>query len=277
MNYKSKISEANKRAYLSKIFVLGLLLLLLAGCAGEDGMENENNAELEKVYQGLEEQNIEWVKMVNQRGSLKEFYHSSAGLLFENGWYLTQDEIEDKLHVFNIKERIVLSVHEHDPTMIFEMGEYVLSDDSVLTYLTGFVMQNGIWLRHLDVMYERVANTVDTEVIDEIVLDRDEKWKELLLVKDVDRLVGELFWEDARYFNLVTGHQTSTYEELVEEYRWIELPNIQFSVKTLDYQIVSDNVIYTIGQYQGRTVGLYTLVLTKNEEGVWKNILDANY
>lgn len=274
MKYENEQRDKTHHACLTKTCLLGLMVLLFVGCAG---IEDANNVELEKGYQGLTEQNTEWMNMVNQESSLSEFYHSSAGLLFGSEWYLTEGEIERQLHNLDIKRRVVLSVHEHDQTKIFEVGEYILADGAVLTYLTGYDNQDGMWLHRIDVLYEKAENAPGLDVVDEMVFGRDEKWQELISMKDADRLVGELFWKDARYFNLDSGHHTNTYDELVEEYRWIELPDIRFLVSALDYQIVSDDVIYIIGQYQARNEGLYILVITKDEDDIWKNILDANF
>jgi len=254
-----------------------LILLMLVGLINATCIKTENEINIEKKYQGLIEHNIEWIDIVNRKGSLTKFYHSSASLLFGNEWYLTIDAIEDKLHELNIKNRTALCIHEHDSTKLFEIGEYVLSNDKVLVYIAGYSYQNGFWLRRIEILYEKTKNFVDDQVIERIVFSRDKKWKKLLLIKDAEKLIDELFWREARYFNLTKEYHTNTYEELIHEYRWIELPNIQFSVKTLDYRIVNNNVIYIIGQYQARMKGLYTLILTKNDENVWKNILDANY
>jgi len=277
MEYKKEKKAKIRHLLFLKMNFTKLTLFLFIGFISVTCIKTENDINIEKEYQGLVEHNIEWLHTVNRKDPLIKFYHSSASLLFENEWYLTNDEIESKLHELNIKNRTVLSIHEHDSTKLFEIGEYVLSNDKVLVYITGYTHQNGIWLRGIEVLYEKAKNFLDDQVIEEIVFSRDEKWKEMLLVKDAEQLISELFWRKARYFNLTKGYHTNTYEELIEEYRWIELPNIRFSVKTLYHQIVSDNVIYIIGQYQARMKGLYTLILTKNEKNVWKNVLDANY
>ena len=44
-------------------------------------------------------------------------------LLFENKWYLTQEEIQSQLRNLNIKERVVLEVYENSSNEIFEEGQ----------------------------------------------------------------------------------------------------------------------------------------------------------
>jgi len=257
------------------ICLLCLIFLLLAGCTG---IEDERNLEIEKGFPGLTDQNSEWVKMVNSRSPLDAYYHSSAVMLFENEWYLTQEEIVNKLHDFEIKRRGVLRIHEHSRSQIFEVGEYTLSDDSVLTYLTAYSKQDDMWLRQLEVLYQKADRALDRQASDDMMNGIEQKWEELIISKDAKQLVDTLFWEDARYVNLVNGDYTDNYEELLNVYRFIERPDISFSVKILDHYVVRDDVVFIIGQYQtGPQQGYYTLIHTKNEHNVWKNTLDTNY
>ena len=98
----------NKRFYI--ISCLFCLILLLAGCTA---IEHTNNIQIEKNFPGLTERNIEWIKAVNNKDSLNNFYYPSSVLLFENDWYLTQEEIQKKLHDFDIRERVVHNVYKH--------------------------------------------------------------------------------------------------------------------------------------------------------------------
>ncbi len=256
-----------------RILSLFCLILLLAGYTG---IENRKNIEIEKKFLGLADRNIEWVKAVNSGASLKEYYHPSAMLLFENKWYLTQEEIQSQLRNLTIKERVVLEVYENSSNEIFEVGEYIIADGTVLMYLTAFTNED-MWFRQLEIIYEKSDSVADSQAIEEIIVGQDKKWKEMISLKNVEQLVETLFWEDARYFNLARTEYTTTYKELLKEYAWLESPN-DFSVKTVDYHSVSNEVIYLIGQYQiSGGQGLYTLILTKNEDNVWKYTLDANY
>lgn len=258
-----------------RIFLFCLIILLLAACAG---IEDERNLEIEKGFPGLTDQNSEWVKMINSRSPLDAYYHPSAVMLFENEWYLTQEEMANKLHNFKIKRRVVLGIHEHSSFQMFEVGEYTMSDDSVWVYLTAYSKQDNIWLRRLEVLYQKADGSLDRQVSDDMMNDLEQKWEEAIKIKDAKQLVNTLFWEDARYVNLVSGDHTDTYEELFDTYRFIEWQDISFSVKVVDHYVVRDDVIFVIGQYQtGPQQGYYTLIHTKNEHNVWKNTLDTNY
>ncbi len=256
-----------------RIFYLFCLILLLAGCTGT---ENRNSIEIEMKFPGLTERNIEWIKTVNSKDSLNNFYNPSAVLLFENEWYLTQEEIQKKLYNLDIRERVVLKVYEHSSNEIFEVGEYILADGTVLKYLTA-CNNEDVWFRKLEVIYKKTESITDSQTIKEVIMGQDSKWQKMISLKDVEQLIDTLFWKDARYFSLARTKYTTTYKELLAEYTWLESPN-DFVVNIQDYHIVSNAVIYLIGQYRAfGGQGLFTLILTKNKAGVWKYTLDANY
>jgi hypothetical protein len=254
---------------------LCLVLLLVSGCAGN---AEKNNLELEQNFPGLTDQNMQWLEKVNSDSPLKAYYHPFAVMLSENEWYLAREEIEKQLYAMDIKQRTVLGIYEQSSTQLFEIGEYVLADNSELTYLTAYTKYTDQWLRQLEVLYKKADASVDVEEIDDMKNEIEQSWARAIASKDADQMVGALFWEDARYLNLVGGQHTDGYEELVAEYGFTELPGIQFSVKVMDLYVVRDDVIYIIGQYQvGTNQGNYALIYTKNEQNTWKNILDTNY
>lgn len=257
------------------IYSLCLILLILSGCTGS---AETKNLELEKNFPGLTDQNIEWLEKVNSDSPLNVYYHPFAVMLFENEWYLTRDEMENRLFALDIKKRNVLGVYEQRSNQLFEIGEYVMSDSSELMYLTAYTKHTDQWLRQLEVMYQKADAPLDVEEISDMKDHIERSWEESIASKDANRLVESLFWEDARYLNLVNGRHTDGYEELLDEYGFIELPGIPFSVKVMDLYVVRDDVIYILGQYQvGANQGNYALIYTQNEHNVWKNMLDTNY
>jgi hypothetical protein len=177
----------------------------------------------------------------------------------------------------DIKKRIVLGVYEQSSNQLFEIGEYVLADSSELTYLTAYTKFTDQWLRQLEVLYKKADSSLDIEEIDEMKNDIEQRWEEAIAWKDADQMVEALFWEDARYLNLPSGRYTHSYEELLANYEF-ELYGIQLSVRVKDLYVVRDDVIYVLGQYQiGTNQGNYALIYTKNEQNIWKNMLDTNY
>jgi hypothetical protein len=221
---------------------------------------------------------MEWLEKVNSDSPLNAYYHPFAVMLFENEWHLSRAEIENQLHALDIKKRTVLGVYEQSSSQLFEIGEYVLADNAELMYLTAYTKYTDQWLRQLEVLYQKADASLDVEEIGDMKNDIEQRWEESIASKDADQLVESLFWEDARYLNLVNGRHTDGYEDLSAEYGFIELPGIPFSVKVMDLYVVRDDVIYILGQYQvGANQGNYALIYTKSEQNIWKNMLDTNY
>jgi hypothetical protein len=253
---------------------LCLILLMLSGCAGN---VQTNNLELEKNFPGLTDQNIEWLEQVNSDSPLDAYYHPFAVMLSEDEWYLTREEIENRLYAMDIKKRTVLGIYEQSSTQLCEIGEYVLADHSELTYLTAYTRYSDQWLRQLEVLYEKTDSSLDVEEIDDMKNHIEQSWAEAIAFKDADQMVESLFWEEARYLNLPSGRYTRGYEELLAAYGF-EHSGMQLSVRVEDLYVVRDDVIYILGQYQiGTNQGNYALIYTKNEQNVWKNMLDTNY
>jgi hypothetical protein len=273
-NFKEKRGWLHNKA-LWGIGSICLILLILSGCAGS---AETSNRELEKNFPGLTDQNIEWLEKVNSDSPLNAYYHPFAVMLFENEWYLTRDEMENRLHAVEIRKRTVQGVHEQSSNQLFEIGEYVLADSSELTYLTAYTKYTDQWLRQLEVLYKKADSSLDVEKTDDMKNDIEQSWAEAIASRDADQMVEALFWEDARYLYLPNGLYTHDYEELLQAYKPVELAGIQFSVKVLDLYVVRDDVIYILGQYQvGANQGNYALIYTKNEQNIWKNMLDTNY
>jgi hypothetical protein len=254
---------------------LCLILLMLSACAGS---AEKNNLELEKNFSGLTDQNLEWLENVNSDSPLNAYYHPFAVMLSENEWFLTREEMENQLHTMDIKKRTILGVYQQSSIQLFEIGDYILADSSELTYLTAYTKYNDQWLRQLEVLYKKADSSLDVEQIDDMKSDIEQNWAEAIASRDADQMVEALFWEDARYLYLPNGRYTHDYEELLEAYRSVELPGLQFSVRVQDLYVVRDDVIYILGQYQvGTNQGNYALIHTKNEQDTWKNMLDTNY
>ena len=253
---------------------LCLILLILSACGSS---AEKNNLELEKNFPGLTDQNMEWLEKVNNNSPLNAYYHPFAVMLSENEWYLTRDELANRLYSMKIKKRTVLGVYEQSSTQLFEIGEYVLADSSELTYLTAYTSYNDQWLRQLEVLYKKADSSLDVEEIEDMKTDIEQRWEEAIAWKDADQMVESLFWEEARYLHLPSGRYTHSYEELLATYGF-ELYGMQLSVRVKDLYVVRDDVIYILGQYQvGTDQGNYALIYTQNEQNTWKNMLDTNY
>ncbi len=161
-------------------------------------------------------------------------------------------------------------VANEEGTYDYEIGTFEELNGTQYHYL-------GIWKRSPEgrqrafefVSPSRAADTSLTEIHQ-----RREAWMELCNNHDVSNLVEQLYTESAIYYNhkpLVIGR-----DDIIKEYQYMSREEYQLSLEPIHIEVVSDDMIFEIGQCAGSYNGKYLFVWKKDEDGVWRVFMDSN-
>ncbi len=153
----------------------------------------------------------------------------------------------------------------------YEIGTLKTEKGGLFAALLIWIKQNGKEQILLQAQYEKSS---DREVPQGITEAR-ENWVKLCNAKDVSKLVGELYTDDAIYYNrgrILVGH-----EQLTQEYSYMASPSYSLQLTPKHVELVSDDLAFEIGRCSGSYPLPYMLIWKKQEDGSWKVYLDSNY
>ena len=106
------------------------------------------------------------------------------------------------------------------------------------------------------------------------IAERRALWIRLCNEHNAEKLVTQLYSENALYFNhkpLVKGT-----DDLVKEYGYMNYPDYSLTLDPLAVETVADDLIFEIGQCSGSYQGKYILIWKKEPDGIWRIFFDSN-
>lgn len=104
--------------------------------------------------------------------------------------------------------------------------------------------------------------------------ERRAEWIKYCNLHNARNLVENLYSEKAIYFNhkpLIVGR-----EAIIEDYRYMNNPTYNLHLAPLHLHVISDQIIFEIGQCSGSYNGKYVLVWEKEADGQWWIAMDSN-
>ncbi|MFD0862138.1 YybH family protein [Sungkyunkwania multivorans] len=264
---------------MKKLFIpLMLVLCMVAGCKSEGKMQKtavSKGEECLKDVSNIVNSNEKWKCWMNTNfhDSLQHIYGDTSIKVDASGTVAAGTDAIIALlkkkpfavdSIYTIKKVKADDRHRFD----YEIGGFITANATYSHLL--------IWNRSSDNIreFEFIAK-VDKGQNYSIEIDkRRARWVVLCNLHDAARLVSELYSENAVYFShkpVIIGH-----ESITQEYQYMNDPNYQLTLHPITVQMVNENLAYEIGQCKGTYNGKYMLVWQRDEQGIWRILVDSN-
>lgn len=210
--------------------------------------------------------------------SAKLEYHPEVVGISANGltqgWdamksYLKEFENEQGARV-NSESLKRIAVHQR---MDFEIGAFETDKGNRFANISIWVKGDDSSKRILEAIYETASNE-NNNVIVEIAMAR-KKWVELCNAHDAEKLVIELYTEDAIYYN--RGRLLIGREKLSAEYNYMNNPSYSLDLTPSHLLKVTDEMVFELGMCSGSYNLPYLLIWKKEADGNWRIYFDSNY
>lgn len=216
----------------------------------------------------------DWLLAFNGQFELNDLYIKDAILVEENGT-IYEDSISRASYFKKLKEEAGIFQNSKilfDSLTVrdirYQLGRLKNANGDFYKYLS---TQEPNGLRALEFYAKTTPNyKIDLKEIDAV----REKWMRLCNQHDARKLVEELYTENAIYYNhkpVVVGTKN-----ISEEYGYMNNPEYRLKLTPLIVEPVHEKLVFEIGQCSGSYGGKYVLAWQKNENGVWKILLDSN-
>ncbi len=200
------------------------------------------------------------------------YYHSRLVSVSENGVAEGRDASKNKMldpeSLKNFKTHYKVAVNQ---VLEYGIGSIEKEKGHKVSQMIIWMIENGQKKRILEIMYN---NTTDEEVPVEIENAR-KKWVKLCNEHKPEKLVSELYTEDALYYN--RGRLLKGQAALSQEYGYMQNPAYNLQLTPKHVELVSEDTAFEIGRCSGSYPLPYMLVWKKQEDGQWKVYLDSNY
>lgn len=205
-------------------------------------------------------------------------YHSSVVGISKTGLIKGQGTMKTYLLNLYDNQNKLLNYKSHFTIPVYELLEYEIGlsqteNDNQFAHLIIWSMENGAKQRVAEVIFEKSIEE-DAEIPNELTIAR-EKWMKLCNANKSEKLVKELYTENAIYYNrgrILRGH-----EQLTSEYSYMDSPTYKLQLEPKYIEIVKEDIIFEIGMCSGSYPLPYVLVWNKQPDGVWKIYFDSNY
>lgn len=256
---------------LIKLFITTLVVLQLFSCTvkkTEVITNNTNDEILNTIHDS-------WIKCFNKGNEDLKALYTKKALLFYNldkkingnteiyDFYNTQD------YISKITSVVPHSRYQKSGNLIFEIGHFE-SDNKQFQYVIQWIKIRKIWLKDLEIITEKIDNSLDLSEIDK----QREKWNKIAAEHQVSNLVEELFINNGYYYGstkLYEGH-----DEIKTGYS--SLKSVTINIEQEYVVKVAPDTAYEIGKYYvgGMSWAYYVLIWNKDSSQEWKIFLDAN-
>lgn len=180
-----------------------------------------------------------------------------------NFWKAQGIEISSSESTFEIK-----TTYKSDH--VYEIGSFTTKDKIEYSHLLIEQLTDSISKRKLEFIAQKNIHSVNLSDIDK----RRKDWVEYCNSHDAEGLVQNLYTENAVYYNhrpVLIGHSA-----LTQEYQYMNNPKYSLRLFPLHVEVVSDSLVFEIGQCDGSYKGKYLLVWQKGTDGIWRVLMDSN-
>lgn len=255
-------------------------LMIILCCSAFLSCINYDNAPVEELIlpsvndglSGLLDNHREWINAISQKDTTLKYQYDHDAISIVDGELISLDDY--LLHWMNLKPdtvRQLISIEAvPDSEYVYEISAVQTEDRKEIGLFTIWHKDDGGLVRQLEFIASSSTSAIDTTIL----TNRRKEWMKFCNAHDVDRLVTELYANDAIYFNHkppVIGHKA-----IIEEYDYMRSPDYSLTLRPIVVHMVSDEIAYEIGQCDGGYQGKYVLVWQKNIDGAWTIAMDSN-
>ncbi|MDC8002490.1 hypothetical protein POV27_00370 [Aureisphaera galaxeae] len=205
-------------------------------------------------------------------------YHPNVVGLAKNGIFQGHDVLKNHLSSFQNKHgnshdfKTLHKIAVHDK-MHYEIGSFQTENGDKFAQVIIWVGNSDAEQKILEAVYA-VSPNKDTEVLDKITKARN-KWVKLCNKHDAEKLVSELYTDDAIYYNrgrILRGHGP-----LSTEYSYMNSSSYSLQLNPKHVEVVNENIVFEVGRCSGSYPLPYLLIWKKQADGSWKIYMDSNY
>ena len=212
----------------------------------------------------------------NKQQDIQLIYHSDVVGVSKNGIIKGRNAINTYLRDFYTNHGVLQEFKTHYRRSVvsgldYEIGSFQTKKGSAFMHIIIWTKENDLDLRIVEVVYEMSGNK---EVPAGIAKAR-EKWMTLCNTHNSNKLVTELYTEDAIYYN--RGRVLKGHNQLSQEYSYMQNPSYKLQLTPEHIEMVSDDMAFEIGKCDGSYYLPYILVWKKQSDGSWKIFMDSNY
>ncbi len=257
-------------------FILHLCVaILVLGCKKTDTKPVGTIESEENDIQVTIGENELWQKTLNENLDIADLYLPSAYKLdmgginaFSSSGIATKYAPRDfKIDSVYIDKRIQAN---NKGEKFYEIGGFHTSDGMEIKHLIIWDVTDSTLKRELE-FFEKVSDpAMDQSVLDE----RRSRWMELCNAHDVDGLVNDLYANKSMYYNhkpMIVGRRG-----IISEYQYMSNENYSLKLDPWIVQPVNENIAFEIGLCSGSYGGKYVLIWVKEEDGIWRILMDSN-
>ncbi len=154
--------------------------------------------------------------------------------------------------------------------IVYRIDSFKINDEYELVHLLVEQTSESGSRRKLEFISKKEFIDLDLSVIDQ----RRADWIEYCNSHDAEGLVQNLYTENAVYYNhrpVIIGH-----EALSQVYQYMNNPRYSLNLIPLHVEVVSESIVFEIGQCEGSYNGKYMLVWQKGDDGIWRILMDSN-
>ena len=152
----------------------------------------------------------------------------------------------------------------------YEIGTFWTDEPAQYRQLVIWKNEPSGPLRELEMLIQTAPSSDLAPIIDA----RRADWIKQCNAHNAERLVHELYAEQALYYNhkpMVIGRAAIT-----QEYQYMNRPQYQLHLEPIILEIVTPDMAFEIGQCSGSYGGKYVIVWQKATDGQWYVMMDSN-
>lgn len=212
----------------------------------------------------------------NKQESIGSIYHPDIVGISKNGIVKGQSAMMKYIGDFKKDHGSIQDFKTHYKRSVvsgldYEIGSFQTEKEDSFSHVIIWGKENGKEQRLLEVVYEMTSN----EEVPVEIGEAREKWVQLCNSHNSNKLVRELYTEDAIYYNrgrLLRGHKA-----LSQEYGYMQQPSYTLELTPEHIEMVSEDMAFEIGKCSGSYHLPYILVWKKQADESWKVFFDSNY